>query len=49
MEIDITEQRIQELSPSLLKILLSDKTTKKFIRWGTGNYKGYGPEYYFCQ
>ncbi len=49
MEIDIAEQRIQELSSSLLKILLSDKTTKKFIRWGTDNYKGYGPEYYTDQ
>lgn len=28
MEIDIVEQRIKDLSPALLKILLSDKTTK---------------------
>lgn len=49
MEIDIMEQRIKDLSPALLKILLSDKTTKKFIRWGTDNYKEYGPEYYIDQ
>ena len=49
MEIDVVEQRIKDLSPSLLKILLSDKTTKKFIRWGTDNYKSYGPEYYADQ
>ena len=49
MEIDIMEQRIKDLSPALLKILLSDKTTKKFIRWGTDNYKEYGPEYYTDQ
>lgn len=42
MEIDIVEQRIKDLSPALLKILLSDKTTKKSIRWGTDNYKEYG-------
>lgn len=36
MEIDIVEQRIKDLSPALLKILLSDKTTKKSIRWGDG-------------
>ena len=46
MEIDIMEQRIKDVSPDLLKILLSDKTTKKFIRWGTDNYEDYGPEYY---
>lgn len=42
MEIDIVEQRIKDLSPALLKILLSDKTTKKSIRWGTDNYNEYG-------
>lgn len=49
MEIDIKEQGIFDISPDLLKILLSDKTTKKFIRWGTDNYKSYGPEYYTDQ
>ena len=45
MEIDVIEQTIQDMSPDLLKILLSDKTTKKFIRWGSDNYKDLGPEY----
>lgn len=49
MEIDIVEQRIKDLSPALLKILLSDKTTKKSIRWGTDNYNEYGTEYYTDQ
>lgn len=38
MEIDIIEQSIQDISPDLMKILLSDKTTKGFIRWGSDNY-----------
>ena len=46
MDIDVKEQSISDISPELLKILLSDKTTKKYIRWGTDNYKSYGPEYY---
>lgn len=46
---DVIERKIQDLSPALLKILLSDKTTKKFIRWGSDNYKEYGPEYYADQ
>lgn len=45
MEIDILEQRIQDINPSLLKILLSDKTTKKYIRWACDNYQEYGAEY----
>lgn len=45
MEIDVVEQTIQDMSPDLLKILLSDKTTKKFIRWGSDNYTDFGPEY----
>lgn len=49
MDIDVKEQSISDISPDLLKILLSDKTTKKFIRWGTDNYKSYGPEYYTDQ
>lgn len=49
MEVDVIEQSIQDLSPELLKILLSDKTTKKFIRWGSDNYQEYGPEYYADQ
>ena len=45
MDIDAVEQNIQDISPDLLKILLSDKTTKKYIRWGSDNYISYGPEY----
>lgn len=48
-EIDIREQKVFDLSPDLLRILLSDKTTKHFIRWGSDNYKKYGPEYYTDQ
>lgn len=49
MEIDVIEQNIQDISPELLKILLSDKTTKKYLRWGSDNYIDYGPEYYADQ
>lgn len=49
MEIDVLEQSIQDISPDLLKILLSDKTTKKYIRWGSDNYYDLGPEYYTDQ
>lgn len=49
MEIDVKEQNIADISLNLLKILLSDKTTKKYIRWGSDNYKIYGPEYYTDQ
>lgn len=45
MEIDILEQRIYDMNPSLLKILLTDKTTKKFIRWACDDYQQYGAEY----
>lgn len=45
MEIDVIEQKIQDISPDLMKILLSDKTTKGFIRWGSDNYADLGPEY----
>ena len=34
MEIDIVEQRIKDLSPALLKILLSDKTQKSLFDGG---------------
>lgn len=49
MEIDIIEQSIQDISPDLMKILLSDKTTKGFIRWGSDNYMELGPEYQASQ
>lgn len=31
MDIDAVEQNIQDISPDLLKILLSDKTTKNIL------------------
>lgn len=46
MEIDVVEQNIQDISPELLRMLLLDKTTKKYLRWGSDNYVEYGPEYY---
>lgn len=45
LEIDIIEQNIADISLDLLKILLSDKTTRKYIRWGSDNYMKYGSEY----
>lgn len=45
LQTDIIEQEIQNISSELLEILLSDKTTKKYIRWGSDNYIDYGPEY----
>lgn len=48
-KIDVIEQSIQDISPDLLEILLRDKTTKKFIRWGSDNYIAYGPEYHTDQ
>lgn len=45
MEIDVIEQQIQDISPDLMKILLSDKSTKGYIRWGSDNYADLGPEY----
>ena len=40
--VDIVEQSIADMSLSLLKILLVDKTTKKNIRWATDNYISLG-------
>lgn len=45
LEIDIIEQNIADISLDLLKILLTDKTTRKYIRWGSDNYTKYGSEY----
>ena len=44
-DIDILEQNIRELSPYLLKILLQDKTTGRFIRWACDEYTRYGEAY----
>ncbi len=43
--IDILEQNINEISPSLLKILLKDKTTGKYIYWACDEYVKYGKAY----
>lgn len=43
--IDILEQNIADISFDLLKILLKDKTTGKYILWATDNYEGYGDAY----
>lgn len=45
MDIDVSEQNIYDVNSDLLEILLSDKTTKKYIRWGTDNYNLFGIEY----
>lgn len=43
--IDIIEQNIADVSFDLLKILLMDKTTGKYILWATDNYSEYGDGY----
>lgn len=44
-DIDILEQRIQDISPFLLRILLQDKTTGRFIRFACDEYLKYGDAY----
>lgn len=44
-DVDILEQNIRELSPYLLKILLQDKTTGRYIRWACDEYAKYGEAY----
>ena len=44
-DIDILEQDIQDISPFLLKMLLQDKTTGKFIRFACDEYLKYGEAY----
>lgn len=43
-EVDIIEQSIADMSGDLLRILLIDKTTKKYIRWATDNYVSLGED-----
>ena len=40
--IDIIEDDIVNISPSLLSLLLKDKTTNENIKWGTNDYELYG-------
>lgn len=47
--IDIIEYNIRNLNIDLLKILLLDKTTKEYIKWGTDNYSKYGEDYFANQ
>ena len=43
--IDILEDDIAGINPTLLKILLKDKTTRGNIMWCTKDYESYGPQY----
>ena len=43
--IDIKENDLLKIDPSLLEILLQDKTTGKNIIWATDNYSKYGEPY----
>lgn len=47
--IDIAEQSIADMSLDLMKVLLKDKTTGKYILWATDNYKQYGDAYLLSQ
>lgn len=49
LDIDKVEKIIYDSNSEILKLLLSDKTTKKYIRWGNDNYIEYGPEYHIDQ
>lgn len=43
--IDILEDDIAGINPTLLKLLLKDKTTRGNIMWCTKDYESYGPMY----
>lgn len=43
--IDVIEQHIADRSMELLKILLKDKTTGKYIKWATDNYLNINGQY----
>lgn len=43
--VDISEQSIADMSYDLMKVLLKDKTTGKYIVWATDNYIQYGDLY----
>ena len=44
-KVDISEQNIADMSYNLIKVLLKDKTTGKYIVWATDNYIQYGDFY----
>lgn len=43
--VDVVEDSILKYDPSILRLLLCDKTTKKNILWGTKDYESLGEEY----
>ena len=43
--IDVAEQHIADMSYDLMKVLLKDKTTGKYIVWATDNYSHLGDSY----
>ena len=47
--IDIAEQTIVDMSYDLMKVLLKDKTTGKYILWATDNYSHLGDAYHLSQ
>ncbi|MDV5114140.1 hypothetical protein R2Q93_03040 [Clostridium perfringens] len=48
-KVDISEQSIADMSYDLMKVLLKDKTTGKYIVWATDNYIQYGDSYHPSQ
>lgn len=46
-KIDVKENKIYNLDPIILNLLLKDNTTKKNIIWATNNYEKKGRSYYF--
>ena len=44
-QIDILEDDIFDIHPSILKLLIKDKTTGNNILWCTKDYESYGPAY----
>lgn len=47
--IDIIEQHIADTDHVLLHLLLQDKTTRGYIKWGSNNYEKYGEAYHADQ
>lgn len=46
-KIDVKENKIYELDPIILNLLLKDNTSKKNIIWATNNYEKKGLSYSF--
>ena len=45
IEVDVVEDSLLNLHPSILRILLQDKTTKRNIIWATKDYESLGEDY----